>query len=271
MAVKQSTNPQLPNPNYQLSYLHSDHLGSTVLVTKDDGTVESSLTYYPYGNSLDKNQESRIMNQGNDRLYTGQRLDASTSLYFYQARYYNPQTGHFVSADKAQGLNRYSYVGNNPVARNDPSGNSFEQGTGGGVMPSLTQLSPVINIGLPAINASPVLNDVITLRMMPLINEYYAPAGQYISYNPLLELPAPDPCASGCIGAPDPNKIYISREDAIKNLEMIAEMNNLWEHEMASALTFVVAGAVSGKIVTVMAAAQTIGECVSGNTAACAI
>jgi RHS repeat-associated protein len=119
-AVK-TYNPQLTT--YNISYLHSDHLGSTVLITKADETVQSTSFYYPYGNPTDLNLESGIMNQGLDKLYTGQRKDKSTNLYFYNARYYNPMTGKFISADKAEGPNRYAYVGNNPIMKNDPTGN----------------------------------------------------------------------------------------------------------------------------------------------------
>jgi RHS repeat-associated protein len=107
-----------------VNFLHSDHLGSTALVTDINGNKIAENIYYPYGNSTDSNQESGIRNQGIDKLYTGQRKDTSTDLYYYNARYYNPQTGRFVSADKAEGPNRYAYVGNNPVMKNDPSGNT---------------------------------------------------------------------------------------------------------------------------------------------------
>lgn len=60
----------------------------------------------------------------------GQTLDPTTDLMFYQARYYDPLVGRFISADTIvpgggavpQALNRYSYVYNNPVSYNDPDG-----------------------------------------------------------------------------------------------------------------------------------------------------
>ena len=51
--------------------------------------------------------------------FTGQREDATIGLYFYNARYLDPQPGRFTQADtivpepgNPQALNRYSYVGN---------------------------------------------------------------------------------------------------------------------------------------------------------------
>jgi RHS repeat-associated protein len=63
-----------------------------------------------------------------DILFTRQRLD-DTGLYFYNARYYDPTIGRFISADtiipnpaNPQAFNRYSYVLNNPLKYIDPTG-----------------------------------------------------------------------------------------------------------------------------------------------------
>jgi len=62
------------------------------------------------------------------RTFTGQLAD-ETGLYFYNARYYAPLIGRFISADSIvpgisnpQAWNRYSYVLNNPIIYTDPSG-----------------------------------------------------------------------------------------------------------------------------------------------------
>ncbi len=59
----------------------------------------------------------------------GQTHDTTTGLMHYNARYYDPLVGRFISADTIipnpadpQQLNRYSYVGNNPIRYNDPTG-----------------------------------------------------------------------------------------------------------------------------------------------------
>jgi len=62
-----------------LLYLHGDHLGSTSLVTKADGTILSDQGYRAYG---------RYRRGGalpTDHRFTGQKLDP-TGLYYYNAR-----------------------------------------------------------------------------------------------------------------------------------------------------------------------------------------
>lgn len=58
-----------------------------------------------------------------ERQYTGQVSDQdATGLYYYNARYYSPQTANFTQADPIKGLNRYIYVSSNPLIYIDPEG-----------------------------------------------------------------------------------------------------------------------------------------------------
>jgi RHS repeat-associated protein len=64
-----------------------------------------------------------------DKKFTGQRLDSATGIYYYGARFYDPEIGRFISADaivpdlaNPQSLNRYTYVLNNPLKYIDPTG-----------------------------------------------------------------------------------------------------------------------------------------------------
>lgn len=111
-----------PDGSSEMVYLHPDFLGSNVLVTDKDGNSLASSVYLPYGDEFE-NHSSASTADYTDRQYTSQRKDTSSNLYFYNSRYYNPRTGRFISADKAEGPNRYAYVGNNPIMKNDPSGN----------------------------------------------------------------------------------------------------------------------------------------------------
>lgn len=109
-----------------LSFLHQNYLGSTILATNSDSqSLGKALVYFPYGNFT--NHQSPITSH---YLFTNQELDPETNFYNYKARQYDPKTGAFISADTVQGLNRYAYVSGNPINFVDPSGH---QGGGGGV------------------------------------------------------------------------------------------------------------------------------------------
>jgi RHS repeat-associated protein len=108
--------------NNTVSWLYGDQLGSVSAVAKADGTLISRSLYYPWG--------SERLTQGTsptDYGYTGQMREGD--IYFYNARWYNPQLGRFMQADTfvptAQGTqawDRFAYVNNNPIIYSDPSG-----------------------------------------------------------------------------------------------------------------------------------------------------
>ena len=109
-----------------LHFIHQDHLGSTSIVTNETGDVIDKQVYYPYGGTrqIDTNSQINTNGQTIERQYTSQVSDEDdTGLYYYNARYYNPNIAKFTQADTANdGLNRYAYVANNPVKFIDPSG-----------------------------------------------------------------------------------------------------------------------------------------------------
>jgi RHS repeat-associated protein len=110
-------------------FLHSDHLGSTSLTTDQSGAPVAETRYLPYG-------EERWTSGGavSDYTFTGQRVERGFGLMDYNARYYDPGLGRFVSADMVvpqagnpQALNRYAYVLNNPIVYIDPSGHCLPE------------------------------------------------------------------------------------------------------------------------------------------------
>ena len=79
-----------------LAYLHTDALGSTKLVTDQEGNVIQSATrYYAYGR---EQTPGRLAGLPTDYTFTGQRQD-NTGLIYMNARYYDPELGQYISPD----------------------------------------------------------------------------------------------------------------------------------------------------------------------------
>ncbi|MCL5281599.1 MAG: hypothetical protein M1376_17005, partial [Planctomycetes bacterium] len=101
-------------------YYHFDGLGSVVGLTNASGNTVEVYEYDVYGRvgATDANHPNRIM-------FTGREYDKETGLYYYRARYYNPQIGRFLQTDPVgygAGMNLYRYCANNPLNLTDPSG-----------------------------------------------------------------------------------------------------------------------------------------------------
>ncbi len=105
-------------------YYHVDGLGSTRLITGNDGAVVVEYDYDAYGNLTRK-----VGDADNNYLFAGEQFDDAVDGYYLRARYYDPNTGRFVSVDPFEGFNNqpitlhdYLYAGVNPVNAIDPSG-----------------------------------------------------------------------------------------------------------------------------------------------------
>jgi RHS repeat-associated protein len=113
-------------------FVHKDHLGSTRLMTKVDGTVYDSMDYLPFGEQI-------AGGTGTSHKFTGKERDAETAstsggtdgLDNSQARYLGSRFGRFLSPDpenagasptNPQSWNMYAYVLNNPLILIDPTG-----------------------------------------------------------------------------------------------------------------------------------------------------
>ncbi len=123
----------------QERYLHSDHLGSIVAVTDNQGRILERFSYDAWGKrrNLDGSDDQVFDNQGLGILpslsthhgFTGHEMLDDMTLVHMNGRLYDPIIARFISADphidglySTQGLNSYSYVHNNPLNAIDPSG-----------------------------------------------------------------------------------------------------------------------------------------------------
>jgi RHS repeat-associated protein len=108
----------------------TDALGSTLALADSTGTVQTSYTLEPFGNTTVTGATTT-----NSFAFTGRELDP-TGLYFYRARFYNPQLQRFISEDPigfSGGINLYGYAGHNPISVKDSFG---LQGSGTELYPS---------------------------------------------------------------------------------------------------------------------------------------
>ena len=99
-----------------------DGLGSVTEVTNWHGTVRRAYVHDSFGNI---ETQTGTLNPSNPFKYTGRELEEETGLYYYRARFYDPEIGRFLNEDPigfAGGINFYAYVSNNPINFIDPWG-----------------------------------------------------------------------------------------------------------------------------------------------------
>jgi len=116
--------PLVMEKGSQSFFYHADGLGSITELTNSVGTAVQNYTYSSFG----KLESQLELNFIQPYTFTGREFDTETGLYFYRARYYNPNTGRFLQEDPLAFAggdpNVYLYVGNNPVSYVDPFGDS---------------------------------------------------------------------------------------------------------------------------------------------------
>ncbi|MFJ7647046.1 RHS repeat-associated core domain-containing protein [Lysinibacillus sp. NPDC097279] len=106
----------------------TNYRGDVLGMTDASGKLVASYTYDAWGNILTQSGIDH-MDSINPYRYAGYRYDEDTKLYYLMARYYNPDTGVFLSLDPVRGdtmnpltLNGYNYANNNPIINIDPDG-----------------------------------------------------------------------------------------------------------------------------------------------------
>ncbi len=102
------------------TYHHSDHLGSSTVVTDSSGDVIENTSYSPYG---------EVLTGGSSRYdYEGKETDEVTREIDFEARMSNSEYGIFNQPDNImntynpQGLNPYMFEDGNPMSKIDPDG-----------------------------------------------------------------------------------------------------------------------------------------------------
>ena len=127
----------------ELVYLFKDHIGSTDVITDEEGLVQERLSFDAFGKRriVDEwqsvNNISEILNLSDilditSHGFTGHEQVDHANVIHMNGRIYDPSIGRFMQADpiiqevdNSQNFNRYSYVLNNPLSYTDPTGYMF--------------------------------------------------------------------------------------------------------------------------------------------------
>lgn len=95
-AFTSSADPPPPSSAGTAFYFHLDHLGSTGVVTAQDGTVNDAHAYFPDGEIwIDAGPRQPI----NGYLFSGKQLDIETGLYDFGQRFYDPRLSLWLGTD----------------------------------------------------------------------------------------------------------------------------------------------------------------------------
>jgi len=99
------------NNEGHVTYLHHDQAGSTRLMTGSTDAVEGKCSYSAYGVPACEGTATTPLG------YDGQYTNPFTGLIYLRARYYDPATAEFLSADPLEPLTGapYSYAVDNPL------------------------------------------------------------------------------------------------------------------------------------------------------------
>ena len=121
-ALEALENGEKGYPQNGVIYLHQDVVGNTVLATDSDGVQVAKVVYTPYGDIDARSTGKDVFRE----KYAGQELDTESGLYYFGARYYDPELGIFTTPeDDAEFFNPYLYAGNDPASATDTGGHFY--------------------------------------------------------------------------------------------------------------------------------------------------
>jgi len=107
-------------PGESVYYFHNDHLGTPQVLTDDSQAIAWKAVYTPFGEAV-----TSIATVENPFRFPGQYYDPETGLHYNYFRYYNPQTGRYITPDPIGlkgGINLFAYALDNPISLIDPIG-----------------------------------------------------------------------------------------------------------------------------------------------------
>lgn len=175
-------------------YYYTNPLHSAVVVTDAHGNVVERTYYAPYGQVL-----NRSMRDGPG--YTGHEEDPETSLVYMQQRYYDPETGRFLSTDPVSptsngtSFNRYWYAKDNPYRYTDPDGRCVEDAC-------IAEGSVALGAGVVYVAAAALIATGVCVEACGRIKNAIGGTAESI-YDHIVHSAAAPPLPKDLVGTPD--------------------------------------------------------------------
>lgn len=103
----------------QVYFYHHDYRGSTIAMTSNSQSIVNKYNYDAFGKVMEKNETVP-----NRFCYVGRWgvMDEGDGYLYMRARFYDSETGRFLSEDPVWHTNLYGYAGGNPVMMVDFEG-----------------------------------------------------------------------------------------------------------------------------------------------------
>jgi len=111
---------QIDKSTNNVTYLHSDKIGSVRATSNSNGAITSRADYDEYGNITNGSRNTAFG-------FAGEYQDADTGYYYLRARWYDPSTAQFITVDPLLNTTHlaYGYTAGNPLSYTDPLGLDF--------------------------------------------------------------------------------------------------------------------------------------------------
>lgn len=128
------------NANGDRYFYHHDGVGSTTSLSNAAGQWTDRYRYDAFGTI-----RQHLGTSDQNLTFSGEYFEDSFDLVYLRARYYDVQTGRFISSDdwpinifQPQKINRYVFADNNPLRFIDPSGYTTRDTISGNSWPAVS-------------------------------------------------------------------------------------------------------------------------------------
>ena len=136
--------------NGTVYYYTTNLQGDVISLERADGGGGAQYAYDAWGNII---AMSGTLAELNPLRYRGYVYDQETGFYYLNSRYYDPAVGRFINADNQltmgtlAGVNLFTYCGNDPVNRKDPTGEAWYHWAIGAAVVAAAAVATVVTCG----------------------------------------------------------------------------------------------------------------------------